>query len=266
GFQSGLRAAERAIRPPVQEAGNIMTQATTNDDLWLEPGGNLGRERPNWTDLVFLLLLTAGAVYAFKRGGSLMDVYDRAILVATVPVMAWLGWLWRPLRRLMIALMCSAGLALMLYDGNLARADEAFLLRYLLSSQSAIMWMCALFSLATVCYWVGLGARSATAGWLGTAFTWSAVLAGISGLLVRWHESHLIGAGIGYIPVSNLYEVVVLFALVTALFYLYYEQVYSARSLGAFVLLIISAAIAFLLWYSFERNAHQIQPLVPALK
>ena len=243
-----------------------MTQATTNDDLWLEPGGNLGRERPNWTDLVFLLLLALGAAYAMKRAGGVMDGYDRAILVAAVPTLAWLGWLWRPLRRLMVALACSAGLALMLYGGDLSRSEDAFLLRYLLSSQSAIMWMCALFSLATVCYWVGLGARSPTSAWLGTALTWGAVFAGTTGLLVRWHESHLIGAGIGYIPVSNLYEVVVLFALVTALFYLYYEQVYAARSLGAFVLLVISAAIAFLLWYSFERNAHEIQPLVPALK
>ncbi len=241
-------------------------QATTNDDLWLDHGGNLGRERPNWTDLVFLLFLGAGAAFAMSRAGGVMDGYDQAILVGTVPVLAWLGWLWRPLRRLMIALVFSGGLAVMLYGGNLARAEDAFLLRYLLSSQSAIMWMCALFSLATICYWIGLGARSPTAAWLGTALTWSAVFAGITGLLVRWHESHLIGVGIGYIPVSNLYEVVVLFALITSMFYLYYEQRYAARSLGAFVLLVITAAIAFLLWYSFERNAHEIQPLVPALK
>ena len=28
----------------------------------------------------------------------------------------------------------------------------------------------------------------------------------------------------------------------------------------------ISAAVAFLLWYTFERGAHEIQPLVPALQ
>jgi cytochrome c-type biogenesis protein CcsB len=31
-------------------------------------------------------------------------------------------------------------------------------------------------------------------------------------------------------------------------------------------MLIIMAAVAFLLWYTFERGAHEIQPLVPALQ
>src|SRR3546814_1061897 len=71
---------------------------------------------------------------------------------------------------------------------------------------------------------------------------------------------------IGHIPVSNLYEVFVLFALLTALFYLYYERRYATRALGGFVLLVISSVVIFLLWYSFTRDAFQIQPLVPALK
>ena len=29
---------------------------------------------------------------------------------------------------------------------------------------------------------------------------------GFTGLLVRWRESHLLGADIGHIPVSNLYK------------------------------------------------------------
>ena len=33
-----------------------------------------------------------------------------------------------------------------------------------------------------------------------------------------------------------------------------------------FVMLIVSAAVAFLLWYAFEKQAHEIQPLVPALQ
>ncbi|MFN7477891.1 MAG: c-type cytochrome biogenesis protein CcsB, partial [Burkholderiales bacterium] len=60
--------------------------------------------------------------------------------------------------------------------------------------------------------------------------------------------------------------VFVLFCLVTALFYLYYELKYGTRALGGFVLLIITAAVGFLLWYTFDRNAHEIQPLVPALQ
>jgi cytochrome c-type biogenesis protein CcsB len=84
--------------------------------------------------------------------------------------------------------------------------------------------------------------------------------------MVRWYESYLIGADVGHIPVSNLYEVFVLFCLFTAMMYLYYETQSRARQMGAFVLLIISAAVGFILWYTFDRGAHEIQPLVPALK
>jgi cytochrome c-type biogenesis protein CcsB len=58
----------------------------------------------------------------------------------------------------------------------------------------------------------------------------------------------------------------VLFVWMTTLFYLYYEERYATRALGAWVMLIVLAAVAFLLWYSFSRGAHEIQPLVPALK
>jgi len=149
-------------------------------------------------------------------------------------------------------------------QGSLSRAEDVFLLKYLLSSQSAILWMCTLFVLATVCYWIGYFSK--TAAWLGTVLTWAAVYAGVTGMLVRWREGHLIGPDIGHIPVSNLYEVFVLFSLITALFYLYYERRYATRALGGFVLLVVSSAVTFLLWYSFTRAAFQIQPLIPALQ
>jgi cytochrome c-type biogenesis protein CcsB len=220
----------------------------------------------DWTDLGFGLLLAVGAAFAIYRASGVMDYYEKLILIGAVPVFTWLGWLWRPLRKLMIAVTLSGGLAVMTYHGDLGRADHAFLLKYLLSSQSAILWMCALFVLATVCYWIGLIARSPTSAWLGTVFTWCAVFAGITGLLVRWHESYLLSPDIGHIPVSNLYEVFVLFSMITSMFYLYFEQRYNTRALGGFVLLVITSAVAFLLWYTFQRDAQQIQPLVPALQ
>ncbi|MEI2417153.1 c-type cytochrome biogenesis protein CcsB [Orrella sp. JC864] len=226
--------------------------------------GRIRRGRPDWTDVVFFLILAAGAAFALDRYDYAMDGYEKAILCGTVPALAWLGWLWRPLRTLTLCCALAAGGALLLYQADLGRAEEVFLLKYLLSSQSAILWMCMLFMLATLCYWIGLA--SPTAAWLGTALTWGAVFAGMTGLLVRWREGHLMGPDLGHIPVSNLYEVFVLFALVTALFYLYYERRYATRALGGFVLLVISSAVIFLLWYSFTRDAHQIQPLVPALK
>src|SRR5205085_5191077 len=66
--------------------------------------------------------------------------------------------------------------------------------------------------------------------------------------------------------VSNLYEVFVLFCWLTSTFYLYYEAHYRTKSLGAFVMLVVSAAVGFLLWYTVARDAQEIQPLVPALQ
>ena len=227
--------------------------------------------RPFWRDRtrldwLFALAVLAGAGYAFVRMAGWMDGYERAILLGAAPVVIAAGWFWRPLRTLTVALAATGMLMVALYAGQIANAERAFLLRVLFASQSAILWMAALFVMATVAYWIGLLARSATAGFVGSALTWGAVLAGAHGLLARWHESYLLGADIGHVPVSNLYEVFVLFSIVTAGFYLYYERKYDTRSLGGFVLLVIAAAVGFLLWYTFERGAHEIQPLVPALQ
>jgi cytochrome c-type biogenesis protein CcsB len=155
----------------------------------------------------------------------------------------------------------------------LYRAEQVFGLKYFLSSQSAILWMCVCFALACVFYWLSLLSKNQaqSMGQIASKLTWVAVLLAITGSLVRWFESYLIGSDVGHIPVSNLYEVFVLFCWFTALFYLYFEERYAVAdghrySLGAFVLLIICAAVGFLLWYSFARDAQQIQPLVPALQ
>jgi cytochrome c-type biogenesis protein CcsB len=222
--------------------------------------------RLNLLDWLYAVALIAGAAFALSRYSAYMDVYEKTILVLAVPTFGWLGWAWRPIRNLLAGAAAIAFLALALYGGELKRAEEAFLLKYLISSQSAILWMCALYFMATAAYWAGIASRSAFAFSMGTALTWSAVVMGLAGMLVRWYESYLVGTDIGHIPISNLYEVFVLFSLITALLYLNYEQRYANRSMGAFVLLVISAAVGFLLWYTFDRQAHHIQPLVPALQ
>ncbi|HEU0229142.1 MAG TPA: c-type cytochrome biogenesis protein CcsB [Burkholderiaceae bacterium] len=230
-----------------------------------------GRGKPDWTDILFFLVLASGAAYAMRNYGADMNYYSKLILGGAVVVFSWLAWMWRPIRYLIIACGLTALFAVWLYSdgtglshGNLSRAESVFFLKYFFSSQTAILWMCSLFVLATVCYWIGL--FSNTAAWLGTVFAWGAVYFGLTGLLVRWRESYLMGPGIGHIPVSNLYEVFVLFSLITSLFYLYYERRYATRALGGFVLMVVSSAVVFLLWYSFTRDAYQIEPLVPALK
>jgi cytochrome c-type biogenesis protein CcsB len=235
-----------------------------------EPGILLDRpsllKRLTVLDIAFALLLVAGAGYALSQYSAHLNYYDKLVMCCAVPVFAVLGANFKPIRLLMVGIAALSLFAIQIYHGDLTRADHAFFLKYFLSSQSAILWMSALLLFATVFYWIGLLSRSPVGGSIGSKMTWFAVLMGFTGLMVRWYESYLIGADVGHIPISNLYEVFVLFCLITSVFYLYYEKHYQTRALGAFVLLVISAAVGFLMWYSVARDAQQIEPLVPALQ
>ncbi|MGZ8304302.1 MAG: c-type cytochrome biogenesis protein CcsB [Telluria sp.] len=217
-------------------------------------------------DWLFAVALMAGALYGLATYGAYMDVYEKAILLLAAPTFAVVGWHWKPLRWLMPVVALLALGAIGLYGGDLLNAEKKFFLKYMLSSQSAILWMSALFVFSTVFYWVGLLSRSDFGTSVGSRLCWAAVVLGWTGMMVRWFESYLIGADVGHIPVSNLYEVFILFSLITAMFYLHYETHYATRQLGAFVMLIISAAVVFLLWYTVSRDAAGIEPLVPALQ
>ncbi|HEY9099845.1 MAG TPA: c-type cytochrome biogenesis protein CcsB [Thiobacillus sp.] len=223
-------------------------------------------KRLSWFDWLFAALVAVGGLYALSRFGAYMDIYEKGILLAAIPAISIFGWFWKPFRVLFIVVAAISLFGTSQYQGNLARMEQTFFLKYLISSQAAIMWMCALFALATLAYWAGMLSRSEFTMHTGSVLTWTAVAMGFIGLMVRWYESYLIGTDVGHIPVSNLYEVFVLFCLMTAMMYLYYEAQYQTRQLGAFVLLVISAAVGFILWYTFDRGAHEIQPLVPALK
>ena len=232
--------------------------------------------RRNAFDWVFALLVAGGFLYALARYGAYMDVYEKGILLAAIPATAAMGWFWRPLRTLMLVVAGFSLLGIASYQGDLARAEQVFWLKFFLSSQSAILWMSVLFFMSTIFYWLGMFAgntpsatgssHSATLESLGSKIAWAGVGMALIGTLVRWYESYLIGADVGHIPVSNLYEVFVLFCWMTAAFYLYFEAEYKTRALGAFVMLVVSGAVGFLLWYTVIREAHEIQPLVPALK
>jgi len=217
-------------------------------------------------DWLFGAGLLAAALFALQRYGAYMDIYEQAILVLAAPTFAFVGWTFKPVRWLMPLVALLALWAVALYGGSLDAANQKFFLKYMLSSQSAILWMSALFVFSTVFYWLGLLTRSPFGGSVGSKLCWAAVVLGFTGMMVRWYESYLIGTDVGHIPVSNLYEVFILFSMITATFYLYYEQRYKTRQLGPFVLLVISAAVGFLLWYTVARDAAEIQPLVPALQ
>ncbi len=228
-------------------------------------------KKPFWKKLslfdgAWAVIVVLAGVYTYANYAALMDGYEIVILISTVISLMLSGWVWKPVRLMVLTVAGLSIFSISRYTTGLMDAETDFFLRFLLSSQSGIMWMSALYVLATLAYLVSFMARSEFTGVLATALTWSATTMGLTGLMVRWRESYLVGVDVGHIPVSNLYEVFILFSIITALLYLFYERKYQTRALGVFVLFIISGAVAFLLWYAFERDAADIQPLVPALK
>ena len=232
-------------------------------EQWEQP--SFWRRLTVW-DGLWALLATTGSILIWWLYQAYMDGYEVVIQAgSTLGLIAW-GLYWKPVRLFALAVAVLTVLALWRYGADYALRQSDFWLKYVLESQAAFMWMSALYVLATIAYFVALFGRSNFIGKTATALTWTATVMGSTGLLVRWRESYLLGADIGHIPVSNLYEVFILFALVTAVLYLFYEDRTRTRAMGGFALLVISAAVAFLLWYAFDREAHHIQPLIPALQ
>ncbi|MHB8758510.1 MAG: c-type cytochrome biogenesis protein CcsB, partial [Thiobacillus sp.] len=132
-------------------------------------------KRLSWFDWVFAAIVTVSGLFALSRFGEYMDIYEKGILLASIPALAVSGWFWKPFRPLFIVVGAISLFAVSQYQGDLARMEEAFFLKYLISSQAAIMWMCALFGLATVAYWGGMLARSEFTMKTGSSLTWAAV-------------------------------------------------------------------------------------------
>ncbi|MBL4903890.1 MAG: c-type cytochrome biogenesis protein CcsB [Desulfocapsa sp.] len=101
--------------------------------------------------------------------------------------------------------------------------------------------------------------RAEKFGSVATTVTALALLVNTAGIGMRWVESHQLG--IGYAPLSNMYESLVFFSWSIAVFYLGLEYKYKNRFLGAFA--IPFAAVAMLL---AEMKNPEIRPLVPALQ
>src|ERR1700687_2648688 len=155
-------------------------------------------KRLNWLDWMYAALVIAGAGYALARYGAHMEGYEQAVLIGAAGALTALGWHWKAIRVLLAVITMGALTAITLYQGDLARADHVFGLKYFLSSQTAIMWMSVLFALATIAYWGALVGRSHTAGAFASGLTWSAVAMALVGLLARWYESYLISPDVGH--------------------------------------------------------------------
>ncbi|WP_455383797.1 c-type cytochrome biogenesis protein CcsB [Acidihalobacter prosperus] len=235
-----------------------------------------GLERPSLIrglslfDWLWAALVLASAVGVYVEFNAALGMYQQAILAGATAALIGVGWYWKPMRALSLVIAGLSLFAILLYGNQYSAGESNFILVWWLSSPAAIAWMNGLFLTATVAYVLGLAVRgdalSERSLALGSWLTWAAVTMGFVALMVRWRESYLIAPDFGHIPVSNLFDVFVLFCVVTGLLYLYYETRYRQRALGALALLIISAAVAFLIYYAVAYHADKIEPLVPALK
>jgi hypothetical protein len=117
-------------------------------------------QRLNWQDWLYALVIFAGAIFAFSKYSQYMDIYEIVFLFGAAALASYLGWQWKALAKLVLAIGVISIFSITLYDGQQASATQKFLLKFLISSQSAVMWMNVLFVLAMVTYWFALFKRS----------------------------------------------------------------------------------------------------------
>ncbi|MCI5141820.1 MAG: c-type cytochrome biogenesis protein CcsB [Candidatus Electrothrix sp. ATG1] len=104
--------------------------------------------------------------------------------------------------------------------------------------------------------------RKKKIGLIGLIVATIGVLIQTGALGLRWYESYQIG--IGHAPLTNLYESLIFFAWCTTLFYILLELKFKVRVLGAFVMPLTVAAMAYA---SLSTTINQdISPLIPALQ
>lgn len=107
---------------------------------------------------------------------------------------------------------------------------------------------------STVLYVVHLWFTSEAVG------RWASLLAGLGALAAtlalstRWFEVSYLQRP-GHFLFSELYETVALFTTVTVIVYLVMERVYQTRAVGAFVMMIVFAAVLYQVWLATHDPA-----------
>ncbi|RME85105.1 MAG: c-type cytochrome biogenesis protein CcsB, partial [Zetaproteobacteria bacterium] len=132
-------------------------------------------------------------------------------------------------------------------------------------SAKVIMAMNVALLFSAICYLVMAFAPHDFLARLGRRAAQFGAIAGAAALLLRWHESYLLGEEYGHAPVSNLYEVFVLLFVITVGIFLALERRHRAQAVGAFLMPLVAAGVFFLIWMD-SIGAGDIKPLVPALQ
>src|SRR5260370_15022084 len=92
---------------------------------WIRPEPYLPRRRTDLRDAVpalptgaYALLLVTGAAFAIERYRAFMNGYDRLVLIGTVRVLVVLGWQWKPLCVLAVAIGVLSLVSIRQYGGG----------------------------------------------------------------------------------------------------------------------------------------------------
>jgi cytochrome c-type biogenesis protein CcsB len=117
---------------------------------------------------------------------------------------------------------------------------------------------------AMVFYLAYLAFKSKTVGKVASGITYFGFLAHTASIGIRWWESYQMGADIGHIPVSNLFESMSFGAWTIILIYCLVEWKYKNRTFGAFVMPVAFLAMTYI--FVAPNISKDIEPLVPALK
>jgi len=222
------------------------------------------RQERLWARL-WALFLSAGAVAVWFVFRADFWLWQYIILGIWYAGLLWFGWHWPAFRRLFLAVLLLAAPGVWLYMAGFT-AQNSFLLRYFWQSSAMFYWMSGAIAISAISYYLYLYNGSQRAGDRGHRFAWFATVLGFAGLAVRWKQTYVGHPSWGHIPVTDMYDAMVLLCAITALFYLYYEGQDRQRGLGAFAMPMILVADFFLIWVGVAYHQNQIQPIVPALQ
>ncbi|MCW5213697.1 cytochrome c biogenesis protein CcsA, partial [Desulfobulbus sp. TB] len=131
-----------------------------------------------------------------------------------------------------------------------------------MNSSQLFNYTTLLYLLSAIFYIGLLVFRQKKVGLVGLILAGIGLLIQTAGLGLRWYESYQIG--FGHAPLTNLYESLLFFAWSMTLFYLLLEFKFKVRVLGALVMPLAVAAMAYA---SLSATINQdISPLIPALQ
>ena len=82
-------------------------------------------------DWLWAIIVVLGTGYAYTRYASLMDGYEKGILVSTGASLIALGWNWIEIRALSLVVFLWSIFAISRYVHGLAAAEADFFLRFL---------------------------------------------------------------------------------------------------------------------------------------